>query len=88
MSFEFTGAWVLKYCLDYLLPDIDVNEIYQEKEKIKKIYSDFISENIIDLIACAQSKDFDMLENILGDLMGKFNKDHIQSFVRKSVQLC
>jgi hypothetical protein len=28
MSFEFTGAWVLKYCLDYLLPDIDVNEIY------------------------------------------------------------
>lgn len=28
MSFEFTGAWVLKYCLDYLLPEIDVNEIY------------------------------------------------------------
>ncbi|KAL4487244.1 hypothetical protein ABPG72_017963 [Tetrahymena utriculariae] len=66
-EFNFTGAYIVKLCCDYLSPSfhISLDQLPSNLQKHKQEYTRFIDEHLFDIVAAASLKDKGKIEILI-----------------------
>lgn len=66
-EFNFTGAYIVKLCCDYLSPNfhISIDELPSNLQKHKQEFTGFVEEHLFDIIAAAYLKDTNKVEILI-----------------------
>lgn len=75
---------ILKYYLVNVIPQIKLEFIHNKNEIVQE-FRTFISENFVDLWACADSEEYEILDILIGKQSLQNKK---QTFLLKSMSFC